>query len=81
MTFRNEIRDYSVYFPLRWEYEKKYKSIRKIIFSQQKNECAYCGTLEDLTLDHIKPLRTTGNNDLDNFQILCRSCNRKKGAR
>lgn len=63
------------------EYESKKKSIKKAIFSSRENKCAKCGTTDNLTLDHIDPLRKSGNNNLDNFQILCMECNRKKGDR
>lgn len=35
----------------------------------------------ELTIDHIVPLAKGGTNDLENLQLLCRSCNCKKGAR
>ena len=40
--------------------------------------CAFCGTVDDLQIDHIIPLRKNGNNDLANLQLLCRTCNLKK---
>ena len=43
--------------------------------------CAECGTVENLTVDHILPLSKGGTDDLDNLRLLCRSCNSKKGDR
>lgn len=43
--------------------------------------CAICKTTEKLTVDHIIPLSKGGSNDLNNLQILCKSCNSKKGDR
>ncbi|WP_336621321.1 HNH endonuclease signature motif containing protein [Streptomyces sp. DH10] len=37
--------------------------------------CLNCGSTEDLTGDHIRPLDQGGTNTLDNVQVLCRSCN------
>lgn len=38
--------------------------------------CSTCATAEDLTTDHLRwPARS-----LDDVQVLCRSCNSKKGA-
>ncbi len=43
--------------------------------------CAVCGEpSRDLGVDHIIPLVAGGTNDLDNLQLLCRSCNSKKGG-
>ena len=43
--------------------------------------CRHCGRTSDLTLDHIKPLARGGTSDDDNLQLLCRSCNSRKGDR
>lgn len=43
--------------------------------------CGMCSSVSDLTIDHIKPLSLGGTNELNNLQILCRSCNASKGAR
>lgn len=43
--------------------------------------CVWCGATDNLTLDHIVPLSKGGDNRIDNLQILCRSCNAKKGNR
>lgn len=43
--------------------------------------CAVCGEpSKDLGVDHIIPLVAGGTNDLDNLQLLCRSCNSAKGG-
>lgn len=43
--------------------------------------CVYCGSSEDLTLDHILPLRLGGTNDDNNLASACRSCNSRKRGR
>lgn len=43
--------------------------------------CVYCGSAEDLTLDHILPLRLGGTNDDNNLASACRSCNSRKRGR
>ena len=41
--------------------------------------CEWCGSRDDLTVDHIVPLRLGGAKlDPDNLQPLCRSCNNEK---
>jgi len=43
------------------------------------NQCAYCGSKTELTLDHIKP-RTLGGLDVSrNVVCACRKCNADKG--
>ncbi len=42
--------------------------------------CAYCGSKDNLTIDHIIPLSRGGTNREDNLQCLCRDCNNLKGA-
>lgn len=43
--------------------------------------CAHCGTELDLSVDHIIPRYEGGTNDANNLQVLCRSCNSRKGTR
>jgi len=43
--------------------------------------CAYCGSTEDLTLDHIVPLSQGGPHSFDNLTVACRSCNTSKSAK
>jgi hypothetical protein len=42
--------------------------------------CAECGTRDDLTVDHVIPLARGGTNHISNMQVLCLSCNIRKGA-
>jgi 5-methylcytosine-specific restriction endonuclease McrA len=41
-------------------------------------KCNFCGTEEELCVDHMTPLSRGGTNTLDNLQILCRPCNSSK---
>jgi len=45
--------------------------------------CVKCGTTKDLTLDHIIPVSwgLISRHSLDNFQVLCNSCNGAKRDR
>ena len=43
--------------------------------------CQRCGATEDLTGDHIVPRSEGGRNVRENVQVLCRSCNSRKGRR
>ena len=44
-------------------------------------KCNYCGSKENLQIDHIIPYSKGGANHRDNLQCLCGSCNSKKSDR
>lgn len=57
------------------------KDVQSLLVSQRWL-CVYCkasikGCHE---IDHVVPLALGGRNDKSNLQMLCKSCNRKKGA-
>lgn len=43
--------------------------------------CRLCKSTDHITIDHIIPIANGGINTLSNLQILCKSCNSRKGAR
>lgn len=43
--------------------------------------CAFCGSKENITIDHIIPVSRMGNHSIGNLQSLCKSCNSKKKAK
>ena len=61
--------------------------LRKTTFDKSKNadgdyQCAHCGltnnSWDGFEVDHIVALNNGGKSILENLQILCRNCNRKK---
>ena len=69
---------------------KKQKEARKVIdlrtrwlvFKRDNFKCKACGRGSNeviLSVDHINSIRNGGNNDLSNYQTLCRDCNLGKG--
>ena len=60
------------------------KGIIDKLFKLQSGKCAYCKSDLKVTgkhLDHIMPLVKGGANSDRNVQLLCPSCNTKKGAK
>lgn len=58
--------------------------IKLAVWEQQEHRCTICGKEFDLEFmegDHITPWREGGRTVIENCQILCRECNRRKGAR
>ena len=58
--------------------------IKLAVWEQQEHRCTICGKEFDLEFmegDHITPWREGGRTVIENCQMLCRECNRRKGAR
>ncbi|GJM63704.1 HNH endonuclease [Persicobacter diffluens] len=51
------------------------------IFKRDANQCVYCDTKKDLTLDHVLPRSRGGKSTWKNLVTACQSCNSKKGDR
>ena len=54
--------------------------IRKLVFIRDKYRCVKCGSKKNLEIHHIIPHARGGSNRLENLQLLCRDCNRRKGV-
>lgn len=52
---------------------------RQNIFKRDGNHCQYCGSINQLTLDHVYPKSRGGKTTWDNLVTACKSCNAKKG--
>jgi len=64
---------------LDWLLVRKKKTAE--VFARDGKICVHCGSLDNLTIDHIRPISKGGTDDLSNLQVLFRSCNASKGAR
>ena len=56
---------------------------RRRVYLRDGYRCRDCGRGDDLTLDHVQPLASTGPKPRvrdDELMTLCRSCNSRKGA-
>jgi len=66
---------------LRREFNNKRFLLWDQLVERDGEICRKCGKIDNLSIDHIKPLSRDGTNDLENLQILCKQCNSKKGVR
>jgi hypothetical protein len=60
------------------------KKTRFEVFKRDSFKCQYCGRSAPeviLHVDHIKPVKEDGENDLMNYITSCQDCNLGKGAR
>jgi predicted restriction endonuclease len=55
------------------------KKWRQSIKEQWNYQCAYCGSDENLTLDHIIPKSKGGPDKVTNIVCACKECNECKG--
>jgi hypothetical protein len=53
---------------------------RQDIKASWNNKCAYCGSHENLTLDHVRPKTKGGRDETNNLVPACVHCNRAKGS-
>ena len=60
------------------------EDIKLAVWEQQGHRCTLCGKEFDIEFmegDHITPWREGGRTVMENCQMLCRECNRRKGSR
>lgn len=57
---------------------KIYEKVRSIVMARDGHRCRFCGSRDDLSIDHIKPLSQGGDHSPVNMQVLCIDCHRMK---
>ncbi|MEH3053138.1 MAG: HNH endonuclease signature motif containing protein [Patulibacter minatonensis] len=56
------------------------REVRLEVWERDGGRCVECGTDFDLQYDHVIPVALGGGSTGENLQLLCGSCNRRKGA-
>ena len=58
------------------------EELRDMFFNSYGKGCKYCDrkmTLKNMVCDHIVPLTKGGESTVKNLQLICKSCNTRKG--
>lgn len=55
------------------------RKVREQVLSAGR--CAKCSSTEQLVIDHKTPIVRGGSCEIENLQVLCAPCNRKKGRK
>ena len=71
----------SPYYKLRREYYGMRDALLDALIERDGYYCRECNSTENITIDHIVPVVRGGKNLMSNLQLLCRSCNSRKGAK
>lgn len=54
------------------------REIVDVVYKRDGGRCVYCGSAQNLQLDHIIPFSKGGATTLENLQLLCQKCNIEK---
>ena len=66
---------------IRMIYKNKVPFTKKNVFIRDGYKCQYCGSNNELTIDHITPASRGGKNSFENCVAACKPCNNKKNNR
>jgi len=66
---------------IRMIYRNRVPYSKKNVLTRDNNQCVYCGSTHDLSVDHIIPSSRGGKSSFENCVASCRPCNNKKNDR
>ena len=56
-------------------------AVRRLVLLRDGGRCQHCGSYKEPQVDHVVPYSRGGTHAVNNLQILCGPCNRRKGNR
>jgi len=64
-------------------HSKVYKEDILLLLKKQKYKCINCKCCvkNEYHIDHINPIKRGGGNEIENLQVLCPTCNKRKSAK
>lgn len=68
------------YFPPQMPEPQNWPALRRQVLSRDSHQCVWCGSLTDLQVDHIDPVKEGGVAEEDNLRTLCRPCNLSRNS-
>lgn len=73
-----ELMDEGILFPEAGKRPPIPKDVVDAVWRRDGGKCVYCGSTENLQLDHIIPFSKGGATTVENLQLLCQKCNLQK---
>ncbi|MBS1985041.1 MAG: HNH endonuclease, partial [Bdellovibrionales bacterium] len=56
------------------------RAAKHAIWRKAEGKCVRCGSMHRLNFDHIQPFALGGDSSPENIQLLCGSCNLRRGV-
>ncbi|MDR0509756.1 MAG: HNH endonuclease [Rikenellaceae bacterium] len=54
------------------------KEVVDAVYTRDGGRCVYCGSIQNIHIDHIIPFSKGGATNVENLQLLCQKCNLEK---